>query len=199
MKSVPPLYGLVLAGGRSTRMGSDKAALMHPDGRPLARRTLDLLSVECARVFVSLRHDQDVPPMVEESPQLVIVRDPEGGSEGPLAGILCAMRSAPDSDWLVLACDLPRLDGETLRNLVSSRTADDVFLSYRSEFDHLPEPLCAFYAASALPILEQAHSDGIRCPRKLLIRHACRLLEPVTARALENANTPRDWEISQLP
>ena len=76
-------------------MGSDKAALMHPDGRPLARRTLDLLSVECARVFVSLRHDQDAPPMIVESPQIVIVRDPEGASEGPLGGILCAMRSAP--------------------------------------------------------------------------------------------------------
>jgi len=191
---LPVLRGLVLAGGRSTRMGTDKAALVHPDGRPLARRTLDLLSMECTRAVISLRHDQEMPPMIEESAHVSIVRDPEGGSQGPLAGILSAMRSAPGADWLVLACDLPRLDAETLRHLVSSRNPDEVFLSYRSEFDGLPEPLCAYYAARALPILEQAKASGIRCPRKVLIQNHCRLLEPVTPRALDNANTPQDWQ-----
>jgi len=189
-----PLYGLVLAGGRSTRMGTDKAALVHPDGRPLARRTLDLLSMECSKVVISLRHDQDIPPMIGESEHVSIVRDPEGGSEGPLAGILSAMRSAPEADWLVLACDLPRLDAETLSHLVSSRNPDEVFLSYRSEFDGLPEPLCAYYSAAALPILEQAPANGIRCPRKVLIQNHCRLLDPLVPGALDNANTPQDWQ-----
>ncbi|WP_366524749.1 cyclic pyranopterin monophosphate synthase MoaC, partial [Nannocystis sp.] len=57
-----PLYGLVLAGGRSTRMGTDKAALIHPDGRSLARRTYDLLAgAGCVDVVLSLRHDQEIP------------------------------------------------------------------------------------------------------------------------------------------
>lgn len=193
MKPGRPLHGLVLAGGRSARMGTDKAALVHPDGRPLARRTLDLLSMECSQVVISLRHDQELPPMIVESPQVSVVRDPEGGSEGPLAGILSAMRSAPEADWLVLACDLPRLDVETLRQLISARHPDEVFLSYRSEFDGLPEPLCAYYSAEALPIIEQHQAEGICCPRKILIRHGCRLLDPVTPRALDNANTPEDW------
>lgn len=197
--SIRKIHGLVLAGGRSTRMGTDKAALLHPDGRPLARRTLDLLSRVCARTVVSLRHDQELPPRIEESPQVSIVRDPEGGSEGPLAGILAALRSAPEADWLVLACDLPRLDVDTLEHLVASRNPDEVFLSYRSEFDGLPEPLCAYYAAAALPILEQAQANGIRCPRKVLIQHNCRLLDPVTPRALDNANTPDDWETARQP
>ncbi len=191
---MPVLHGLVLAGGRSTRMGTDKAALVHPDGRPLARRTMDLLSMECAKVVIALRHDQELPPMVEESAHVSIVRDPEGGSEGPLAGMLSAMRSAPAADWLVLACDLPRLDLATLQHLVSSRRPDEAFLSYRSEFDGLPEPLCALYTAEALRILEQAEADGLRCPRKVLIRHQCRLLEPLVPGALDNANTPADWQ-----
>ena len=128
-----------------------------------------------------------------------VIRDPEGGSEGPLAGILAAMRSAPGADWLVLACDLPRLDVETLSHLVSSRLPGERFLSYRSEFDGLPEPLCAFYAAEALPVLEQCQADGIRCPRKVLIRDDCRLLDPVTPRALDNANTPDDWQSALKP
>lgn len=193
------LYGLVLAGGRSTRMGTDKAALIHPDGRPLARRTIDLLSMVCDRVIVSLRHDQEMPPQIEESPHIRVARDPEGGSEGPLAGMIASMQLFPEADWLVLACDLPRLDGDTLKQLVTSRQSGEAFLSYRSEFDGLPEPLCAFYAAEALPVLEQARAGGIRCPRKVLIQQNCRLLEPVTPRALDNANTPEDWQTANSP
>ncbi|MCU0779804.1 MAG: NTP transferase domain-containing protein [Akkermansiaceae bacterium] len=200
MTTPRPLHGLVLAGGRSARMGTDKAALVHPDGRPLARRTLDLLAAaDCAQVLVSLRHDQPVPPQIPASPATGIVRDPDGGSCGPLAGILAAMRLHPEADWLVAACDLPRLDLATLRHLTASRLPDDMFLAYRSEFDGLPEPLCAFYAAAALPILQQAADDGLRCPRKILIRHHCRLLDPPVPRALENANTAADWQTAQCP
>jgi molybdopterin-guanine dinucleotide biosynthesis protein A len=187
-----PLHGLVLAGGRSTRMGADKAALVHPDGRPLARRTVDLLEeAGCGHVVISLRHDQEIPPMLEH---IATIRDPEQGGDGPMTGILRAMRSAPGADWLVLACDLPKLDARTLRHLVSSREAGEILLSYRSEFDGLPEPLCAFYASEALPILEQAHADGFRCPRKILIQNHCRLLDPLVPGALDNANTPAEWK-----
>lgn len=200
MNSPRPLHGLVLAGGRSTRMGTDKAALIHPDGRALARRTVDLLEqAGCCNVILSLRYDQELPPMIVESSQIQIVRDPEGGSEGPLVGILSAMKSCPDVDWLVLACDLPRLDVQTLQHLVSSRNPDEAFLSYRSEFDGLPEPLCAFYAAEACLILEQAQENGFRCPRKVLIQNSCRLLDPLVSGALDNANTPQDWQSATAP
>jgi len=195
-----PLYGLVLAGGRSSRMGTDKAALLHPDGRPLARRTHDLLAdAGCETVVISLRHDQEIPPGFTGVTEPVIKRDPEGGSEGPLAGMLAAMRYATSADWLVLACDLPRLDLETLQHLVGSRKSGEIFLSYRSEFDGLPEPLCAFYSAEALPILEQFQAEGLRCPRKVLIRNDCRLLDPLRPRALDNANTPDDWKHALTP
>jgi molybdopterin-guanine dinucleotide biosynthesis protein A len=192
-----PLHGLVLAGGRSSRMGTDKAALVHPDGRPLARRAHDLLvEAGCVEVMLSLRRDQPVPAGFEDLADVAIVRDPESGSAGPLAGIIAAMGRMPDADWLVLACDLPRLDVETLRHLISSKRPDEMFLSYRSEFDGLPEPLCALYAPAALPLLRDTE---FRCPRKVLIRHDCRLLEPVTSRALDNANTPEDWQTANVP
>lgn len=200
MTSNRPLYGLVLAGGRSSRMGTDKASLVHPDGRTLARRTCDLLAgAGCAAVVLSLRHDQEVPAGFTGLTKIAVSRDPAGGSEGPLAGMLASMRLHPAADWLVLACDLPRLDVDTLDHLVSSKRPDEPFLAYRSEFDGLPEPLCALYAAGALPLLEEAAAGNIRCPRKVLIRHECRLLEPVTPRALDNANTPEDWQTANTP
>lgn len=196
----PVLHGLVLAGGRSSRMGRDKAALVHPDGRTLARRCHDLLAdAGCAQVMLSLRHDQPLPPGFADLAQVGVVRDPAGLSCGPLAGMLAAMRLRPAADWLVLACDLPRLDLTTLAHLIASRMPDEAFLAYRSEFDGLPEPLCAIYAAGALPLLEQSLLDGVHCPRKLLIRHACRLLDPLIPRALDNANTPGDWQTANTP
>ncbi|MES2660988.1 MAG: NTP transferase domain-containing protein [Verrucomicrobiota bacterium] len=192
MNPKQPLCGLVLAGGRSSRMGQDKAALVHPDGRTLLRRCCDLLiEAGCGSVAISLRHDQEIPAGMEDCE---IVRDPEGASQGPIAGIVSGMSLHPEANWLVLACDLPRLDLATLSNLIDSRRNDEKFLSYRSEFDNLPEPLCALYASGSLSILKQAQADDFRCPRKILIRNDCRLLEPATPRALENANTPEDWQ-----
>jgi molybdopterin-guanine dinucleotide biosynthesis protein A len=190
-----PWCGLVLAGGRSLRMGRDKASLVHPDGRALARRCHDLLrEAGCGHVAISLRHEQDIPRGFEDVAGLEIIRDPAGVSVGPLAGILAAMRSRPASGWLVVACDLPRLEVPTLEHLMASRRPEDDFLAYRSSFDHLPEPLCAWYAASSRPVMEQALADDFRCPRKILIRHHARLLDPLVADALDNANTPVDWD-----
>lgn len=194
------LCGLVLAGGRSSRMGTDKAALIHPDGRTLARRCYDLLAgAGCARVVLSLRHDQEMPAGFSDLPQVAIARDPEGASQGPLAGIMAAMRLHPCDDWLVLACDLPRLDPATISHLVASQHPGERFLAYRSEFDGLPEPLCAIYAAHAVDALEESQAAGLRCPRKVLIRHQCRLLDLPTPRALDNANTPEDWATAHSP
>ncbi len=191
------LCGLVLAGGRSSRMGRDKAELSHPDGRSLARRCYDLLGgAGCGPVVLSLRADQELPAGFFDLAVVETVRD-EGG--GPMAGMVAAFRSRPEADWLVVACDLPRLDVETLETLVSARATDETFLAYRSEFDGLPEPLCAFYSKEALPVLERALEDDLRCPRKVLVRSDCRLLDPVTPRALDNANTPEDWESATRP
>ena len=197
MKPESKLRGLVLAGGRSSRMGSDKATLVHPDGRTLARRSCDLLrEAGCETIVVSLRHDQEIPAGLDG---VEIVRVPEGASGGPIAGIVAGLRLNPAADWLVVACDLPRLDAATLAHLISSKQSDEKFLAYRSEFDGLPEPLCTLYSQAALPILEQAQADDFRCPRKILIRNDCRLLEPVTPRALDNANTPEDWATAKIP
>jgi molybdopterin-guanine dinucleotide biosynthesis protein A len=197
MNSKQKLRGLVLAGGRSSRMGRDKAALVHPDGRTLLRRCHDLLrEAGCESIAISLRHDQEIPAGLDS---VEIVRDPEGASLGPIAGIVAGMRLDPAADWLVLACDLPRLDAATLAHLISSKQTDEKFLAYRSGFDGLPEPLCTLYSQAALPILLQAQADDFRCPRKILIRNDCRLLEPVTPRALDNANTPEDWATAKVP
>lgn len=183
-------------GGRSVRMGQDKALLRHPDGRTLWRRGVDLLADCCDEVFVSLRHDQEIPQSEHELPALGVLRDEAADSHGPIAGMLAAFHADPGVRWLVMSCDLPRVDAATLRHLIQSLREDEPFLAYRSEFDGLPEPLCAIYAPMAHGLFQQAQEQQFCCPRKVLIHHQCRLLDPVTARALENTNTPQEWEAS---
>jgi molybdopterin-guanine dinucleotide biosynthesis protein A len=184
-------------------MGTDKATMRHPDGRSLVRRAVDLLAgAGCNHVVVSLRHDQDVPDEIKSinGPNAIsIIRDPEGGSDGPLSGMLTSMRLHPQADWLVIACDLPRLDVYTLRHLVEAKAPGAPFVCYRSEFDGMPEPLCALYTADALPVLETAVAGDIRCPRKILIRQSAPMIELQVPGALANANTPDEWNQALLP
>src|SRR5690349_4297820 len=92
-----PLFGLVLAGGKSERMGVDKAALEF-HGKPQLVWAYELLSQVCDRTFVSVRPDQADDPVRARLPQIV---DLQPGI-GPIAGISAAFTRHPDSAWLVL-------------------------------------------------------------------------------------------------
>jgi molybdopterin-guanine dinucleotide biosynthesis protein A len=188
-----PLHGLVLAGGRSTRMGQDKAAL-HYDGRSQLDRAFDLLSPLVARCFVSVRGDQSADPLRARHPQIV---DAPGGPEGPIAGIQAALRAHPEAAWLVLACDLPLLDAGTLQHLIASRDPARIATAFRSSHDGLPEPLCAIYEPAAGAALQKFLAGGRICPRKFLGQNDAKLLDQPRAEALDNVNTPADFDAAQ--
>ena len=105
------LFGLILAGGHSQRMGQDKSALSY-HGKPQAEHVRDLLKNVCAEIFISARPGQlayDMP-VIEDVPPFVDI--------GPLGGILSAMTTHPGVSWLVMACDLPFADEKTLCYLI---------------------------------------------------------------------------------
>lgn len=180
-------WGLVLAGGESRRMGTDKA-LLERDGRTQLARAVALLEPRVARVFVSAREEQSGDAERGRYPQIIDRYD----DLGPVAGILSAMDSNPEVNWLVVACDLPNLDGETLDHLLEQHRADHPFTAYRSSHDGLPEPLCAVYTPQSRQIVRRFVDEGIRCPRKMLIRSDTHLLEQPNPAALDNVNTPED-------
>ncbi len=181
------LYGLVLAGGRSTRMHADKAALAY-GARPQLAEAFDLVSRHTVRSFVSVRADQVADPLRAAYPQVV---DGDAG-RGPVAGILAAQARYPACAWLVVACDLPYLDDAALEDLLRRRDPERLATCFASRHDGLPEPLCAIYEpASRQPLLAQV-AAGRDCPRKFLMGHDVRVLEPRHRQALDNANTPED-------
>ena len=181
------LYGLVLAGGRSRRMGTDKALLVQ-DGQTHLERAIELLTSVTDRQFVSTRRDQANDAARSRFAQVVDRYD----EIGPVAGILSALEEYPDVDWLVVACDLPNLDALTLEHLVNRQSRTRPFTAYRSSTDGLPEPLCAIYRSDAQPIVRSFVEDGVVCPRKILIRSDTKLLNQPHPDALHNVNTPED-------
>lgn len=186
------VYGLVLAGGRSTRMGRDKAALAW-HGRPALERAFEILSACTGRAFVSLRADQADDPLRAALPHIV---DGDAG-QGPIAGIAAAQAAHPEAAWLVLACDLPFVDADTLVHLRERRDASSLATAYRSAHDGLPEPLCAIWEpASRGPVLEFIR-EGRHCPRKFLINSGATLIDLPDPIALDNVNTPGELEAAR--
>jgi molybdopterin-guanine dinucleotide biosynthesis protein A len=182
-----PLSGLVLAGGRSSRMQADKAALVF--GRqPQLAEAYALVAARVGRAFVSVRADQQDEPLRASFPQVV---DGSAG-QGPIAGILAAQALDPAAAWLVVACDLPLLDRATLDELIVGRDPARVATAFRSAHDGLPEPLCAIWEPASAPLLLRWAESGQSCPRKFLMRHDAQLLDAARPGALDNANTPQD-------
>lgn len=139
-----PLFGLVLAGGHSTRMKSDKALLEY-FGKSQAEVCYELLGSYCESTFISSRSNQWSNQSLSKLPQIH-----DAYMElGPLGGILTAMQTYPDAAWLVAACDLPFLDSETLHYLVENRNPFKVASCFQSEKDNFPEPLCTVYEPKA--------------------------------------------------
>ena len=186
------LHGLVLAGGRSTRMGRDKAALAW-HGRPALERAFDLLSACTARAFVSLRAEQAGDPLRRALPHIV---DGEAG-QGPIAGIAAAQAAHPEAAWLVLACDLPFVDAGTLAHLLERRDTSSLATAYRSAYGGLPEPLCAIWEPASREPLLAFIREGRHCPRKFLINSGATLIDLPDPLALDNINTPGELEAAR--
>jgi molybdenum cofactor guanylyltransferase len=183
-----PLFGLVLAGGASRRMGQDKAALaLH--GRPQLDWACDTLARHCERVFVSIRGDQQDDPVRRGRPAIVDVHD----GAGPIAGIAAAQAAHPDVAWLVLACDLPFVNDAAIGHLTSHRDGRLV-VAYASSHDGLPEPLCAVYEPGSRAGVLSALESGRNCPRKFVIGTGVALLRQPDPTALDNVNTPAELQ-----
>ena len=184
-----PLHGLILAGGKSTRMKKDKSLLEY-HGKKQVVYCFDLLSQFCDQVFISNRKDQSRLAAYKKLPQ---IHDVFVGI-GPLGGILSALTRYPEVAWLVLACDLPFVDESAIKILIKKRDFSRTATAYRSAHEpNLPEPLCAIYEPKALVQLLQFLAQGIQCPRVILLRCDTRLIAQRPGISLDNVNNPQEY------
>ena len=182
--AAPPLWGLVLAGGGSTRMGEDKGRLEF-HGLPQSVWIERLISKVCEQTYVSVsaaQHDSEPYAGL----QTITDQDPDGG---PAVGLLSAWRRFPDVAWLAVAVDMPFLDPATLRTLLDGRQAEVLATAFEHA-DGTLEPLCTVWEPAAGPILTERVAGGDGSLRRLLEAAGIRGLEPPVPGALVSVNSP---------
>jgi molybdopterin-guanine dinucleotide biosynthesis protein A len=188
LEEQPILYGLVLAGGKSVRMGNDKGVMLW-HGKEQRYYMAHMLEKLCSEVCISCRAEQQD----SISNHFETIADNYEGA-GPLIGILSAFKAYPQAAWLVVACDLPLLDLATLEYLVQHRDKACIATTFKSPHDGLPEPLITIWEPASFDVLKAHIAEGYSCPRKALIKNEGRvkMLTAPNTDALLNANTPED-------
>jgi len=182
-----PVWGCVLIGGQSRRMGSPKH-LLQQGGRTWIERTVSLLRPRVAQVIIAgaghLPASLAGERRVDDVPEL----------GGPLAGILAAFRCYPQVSWLVAACDLPDMQDEALQWLLDCRRPGLLAVMPDLAADGQIEPLLAYYDRSCRPLLEEMAASGQRRMNRL--REFAGVITPQPPLSMRiswrNVNTPQE-------
>lgn len=182
------LKGLVLAGGKSIRMGQDKGTL-NWHGTEQRNYMANILTEFCSEVYISCRSDQKAEI---DSPYNLL--EDTFTRLGPFGAILSAFRHDPNSAWLVVACDLPLLDKPNLQHLTENRDVSAFATAFNNEEQGFPEPLITIWEPKSYPRLLAWLAQGYSCPRKVLINSDIKILEPLNKNALTNVNTPDELQ-----
>ncbi len=180
-EAAPPLWGLVLAGGQSRRMGGDKALIEYHDA-PQALWAQALLATLCERAYVSIGAAQVVSGRYGAVPHIV---DTEAGG-GPAAGLAAAWAMAPTVAWLTVAADMPLLDASTLRRLIDARDPGRAATAFQNDEGRI-EPLCAIWE----PSIRGAVRSGLSL-RAVLEQAGAKVCRPDEPERLRSANTPAE-------
>jgi molybdopterin-guanine dinucleotide biosynthesis protein MobB len=183
-----PLYGLVLAGGKSTRMQTEKSTLNY-HGVNQAQFCYNLLSKTCQKVFISIREEQEDNPHFKKLPQI----HDRFLDIGPLGGILTAMLLHPNAAWLVLGCDMPFVDESIISALVRERNPMKMATAFMHLPNDVPEPLCTIYEPKIRPILFQSLGLGYTFPLKALTSSEIRRDTLEDGYKIGNMNTMKDF------
>jgi molybdopterin-guanine dinucleotide biosynthesis protein A len=180
----PKIKGLVLTGGKSTRMGEDKSMISYR-GMPQKEFIAAELDKVCDEVYFSVRaaanHETSYPELVDSFANL-----------GPYGGILSAFRYDPNAAWLVVATDIPYLEQKHFDELLEQRNPAKMATAFHNPETNFPEPLITLWEPSAYQRLLYFLSLGYSCPRKALINSEIEEIQPREPDVLFNANTPEE-------
>jgi molybdopterin-guanine dinucleotide biosynthesis protein A len=179
--------GIVLAGGKSSRLGFDKA-LLRVNGEILAQWLPDRLAAWCSPVALVVDRPQRYAVAVRQ----LVDHAPDAG---PLAGIAAGLQGLAVPAF-VCACDMPLLQPALLQRLLVALDGYDLAIPER---DGRLEPLCAVYAVSCLPVIQRllrdrrlrANAVASEVPTRILREPEWRAIDPEGDSFL-NINTPAD-------
>lgn len=183
-----PIGGIVLAGGKSSRLGFDKA-LLRVNGEILAQWLPDQLAALCQPLALVVDRPQRYPVAV---PQLIDITP----DAGPLAGIAVGLQGLAVPALFTCACDMPLIRPALVQRLSAALDGYDLVIPER---DGRLEPLCAIYAAACLPVITALLRQNRLHARAVASEVKARILQESEWRDVDPAgdsflsiNTPAD-------
>jgi len=184
-----PFVGVVLNGGRSVRMGTNKANLLL-DGKTLLELSALKLKEASASSILIVGN-----ALIEEFEiEATVIKD-RWPNEGPLGGILTALQFLQGTDLpvVIVACDFPELDTEEIRNLVKHAylNKDSIVVPRVGEINQW---MHACWPTSAEKHLHKSFLNGERAPHRAVIGHEIVVLERKKESAYFDVDTPEDFE-----
>jgi molybdopterin-guanine dinucleotide biosynthesis protein A len=183
-EKIATIQGLVLAGGKSLRMGTDKGTLNF-FGKSQREVAIDLLKKHHLKTYLSVREDQDVDIEYKITDKLIGL--------GPFGAICSAFQENPNVAWLVLATDLPFVTDEVIELLLKHRNPSKIATTIKGKNKDFPEPLITIWEPKSYTLLLNYLAQGYSCPRKVLNNSDVEIVE-IDDDLIRNINTPEEFK-----
>ena len=174
---------LILMGGKSSRMGTDKSLLVY-HGKPQREYLHDLAKKYCTEVYFSCREEQVF------SEKTII----DNYSLGPIGGIVSAFEYQKNIAWLVIACDMPLINEASFERLIKNRNTEKVATAYFNNESNAPDPLFTIYEPKAADLLFSYIKLGNKSPKVFLQNADIQLIRLEKNDFLTNINTKMEFD-----
>lgn len=174
--------GVIMAGGKSNRMGSDKGLMLY-NGKPMVQYSIDLLRPFCVEMLISTQNSEyrqfGLPLIPDEIPNC-----------GPMGGIYSALKASKTDFIIVLACDMPFMSKKTIQSLLKNV---DKFECVIPLINGKLEPLCAVYSKTIIEKIEISIKSGNLAMNRLIMESKNMLIcLKNNINDFQNINTPNE-------
>lgn len=191
---LPGLYGIVVCGGRSSRMGTDKSLLQY-HGRPQYLHLYHMLEPFCEKVFISCNSTQ-VDTILNGYPILADL--PIYKNIGPMAALLTAFQQFPGKDMLIIGCDYPFLCPEDIDAFLQSLEKTAFATAFYNEAAGIYEPLLACYSHRCAAALLKMYENKTRSLQHLLFENKANKFFPANLRCIKSVDTEDEYRKAKV-
>lgn len=195
MKNRDQLYGLIICGGQSSRMATDKCFLPYyevPQYNYLARILTNTKQPICQEVIISCNTSQI--EKIDKSYE-VIVDLPKYQKIGPMAALLSTFNTYPDRDFLVIGCDYPFVNSKDIQTFLDTIKGDSIAAAFYNK-EGFYEPLLAWYSRNSQKKLLGQFETGNYSLNHFLKQWEAEKYTPPDEKIMTSIDTPEEYQIA---
>jgi molybdopterin-guanine dinucleotide biosynthesis protein A len=187
------LYGLVICGGQSKRMGTDKS-LIDYYGKAQRYYVYEMLEWICDKVYICCNNTQKegITEKYKSLPDL-----PQYENIGPMAGLLTAFNYYPNHDFLVVGCDYPYITTKDLKEFVKSVKPDEIASAFYNQEQEIYEPLLGWYSHKSKNEIQRMYGNNEFSLQHFLKGNEAGKYYSARPKNLMSVDTPEDCRIAK--